>query len=723
MSLLNASLAAGTLLVALPIVLHLIMRQRPKYLRFPALRFIQKRKEANRRKIQLRHWLLLALRCLAIGLFALALARPSITGTGVLGKEGAPIAAALVFDTSPRMEYRHENLTRLEVAQELADWLLSRLPPETTVGVIDSTGPQRQVFAVDHGAAQQQIERLNTSPAARPLVEAIVDAIHLVRSKPEYRHEVYVFTDLSEAAWDDAALRSLSSALGEDELNVYVVDVGVQTPNNVGIEAVRLASDVVAQTADVSMEVDLARVGSDSPVEVELLVEDGSGDLQKRGQERVDWRDNTSSARFVLSGLGEGTHQGVVRVGRADALAADNVQHFTIEVRPPPAVLLLAEDDRQAVFLRNALAPQALVEQGRARFRVDVVRFEQATGQSLASYAAVCLLDPPPLPPPLWDALASYANEGGGVAIFLGHHALTKEGVDAFNADGPQALLAAPLVRAWKESGQTYLSPDAYDHPALARLRRYRTGVPWQDFPVYKLWQVDETLNAGASTIVSFANGLPAILERPVGNGRAVTMTTPVSHSPSQQDPEPWNLLPVGTRGDQPWPFLALMQGLVGYLAGTGEHRLNYTTGETATLKLSHVERLEVQQKKGYVVFTPGGDALQRTMRTGEDTVVFAATDRPGNYRVAAGGRTGALKRGFSVNLPPGTSRLTRADPKAIADALGANRVRFAREPDEIEVSVGLGRLGRELFPWMIGALVLILAGEHVVANRFYSDQ
>jgi hypothetical protein len=164
------------------------------------------------------------------------------------------------------------------------------------------------------------------------------------------------------------------------------------------------------------------------------------------------------------------------------------------------------------------------------------------------------------------------------------------------------------------------------------------------------------------------------------------------------------------------------MNELVGYLAGTGEDRLNYVAGEMATLRLSQVERLEVQQKKGYVVFTPGGDALQRSMPQGEDLVAFAATDRPGNYRVAAGGRSGALKRGFSVNVPPETSRLARTEPEKIAAVLGKDRVRFARERDEIEVSVGLGRVGRELFPWMIGALVVILAGEHVVANRFYKE-
>jgi hypothetical protein len=514
MSLLNASLAAGTLLIALPIVLHLIMRQRPKYLRFPALRFIQKRKEANRRKLQLRHWLLLALRCGAIGLFALALARPSITGSGVLGKEGAPIAAALVFDTAPRMGYRQENLTRLQAAQELADWLLSRLPPETAVSIVDPSAPQR-IFAVDHGAAAQQIERLATAAAARPLHEAIIEAIHLVRTKPEYRHEVYIFTDLSAAAWDTEALGSIASALGDDEeLNLYVIDVSAERPHNVGITGLRLADEVVAQTADVPLEVEVTQTPESGVAQVELLLEDMAGHSEKRGQQRVEWQDDsTATLEFSLSGLAEGTHQGVVRVTGQDALAADNSRYFTIDVRPPPAVLILTEDDQEAIYLRSALAPSRLVSTGRARFRCDVVRFEQATGQTLASYAAVCLVDPPPLPPPLqknlWQSLATYVEEGGGLAVFLGHHAVSDRA--AFNAEVPQSLLAAPLERVFTAGEATYLSPDTYDHPVLARFRPYTGDVPWQYFPVDKFWELGE-LQAGAATVVSYANGMPALV-------------------------------------------------------------------------------------------------------------------------------------------------------------------------------------------------------------------
>ena len=89
-----------------------------------------------------------------IVLLALALARPSILASGMLGDQEAPVAAALVFDTNPRMQYRQQNQTRLEVAQETAQWLLPQLPAESDVAVVDSrTGVGRLRRRSGRGAA------------------------------------------------------------------------------------------------------------------------------------------------------------------------------------------------------------------------------------------------------------------------------------------------------------------------------------------------------------------------------------------------------------------------------------------------------------------------------------------------------------------------------------------------------------------------------------------
>src|SRR5438067_12201884 len=95
MAFVNLSLLVGGVLIAIPVVLHLIMRQRPKQFIFPALRFIHERRIANQRRLQLRHWLLLALRCAAIGLFAMALARPSVVSAALSSWISAGLLAGL----------------------------------------------------------------------------------------------------------------------------------------------------------------------------------------------------------------------------------------------------------------------------------------------------------------------------------------------------------------------------------------------------------------------------------------------------------------------------------------------------------------------------------------------------------------------------------------------------------------------------------------------------
>ena len=211
MDFVTPALLGGVALAAIPVVLHLVMRQQPRHLEFPALRFVRQRQNANRRKLKLRLLLLLLLRTAVICLLAAALARPTIHASGVLGDQEAPVAAALVFDTSPRMDYRQQNQTRLQAAQDIGLWLLQQLPAESHAAVVDGRRGEG-VFQVDLGAAQDRVGRLETSSVARPLWERIEAAAKLLDDSREgggrpdgqelpERKELYVFTDLLRPTW------------------------------------------------------------------------------------------------------------------------------------------------------------------------------------------------------------------------------------------------------------------------------------------------------------------------------------------------------------------------------------------------------------------------------------------------------------------------------------------------------------------------------------------
>src|SRR5882757_7623460 len=68
----------GVCLAAIPVIVHLLMRAKPKKLAFPALRLIQNRKRTNTRRMRLRHFWLLLLRIAVIALLAFAVARPKV---------------------------------------------------------------------------------------------------------------------------------------------------------------------------------------------------------------------------------------------------------------------------------------------------------------------------------------------------------------------------------------------------------------------------------------------------------------------------------------------------------------------------------------------------------------------------------------------------------------------------------------------------------------------
>ena len=55
-SLLNAGLAAGAALAAIPVILHLFMKQTPKHVIFPALRLIRERHKRSKKKLRIKNW-------------------------------------------------------------------------------------------------------------------------------------------------------------------------------------------------------------------------------------------------------------------------------------------------------------------------------------------------------------------------------------------------------------------------------------------------------------------------------------------------------------------------------------------------------------------------------------------------------------------------------------------------------------------------------------------
>ncbi|MCH7839985.1 MAG: BatA domain-containing protein, partial [Planctomycetes bacterium] len=78
-----ALFVGGAAAMAAPILIHLLSRRRFKRIRWAAMDFLIDAERRNRRRIRMEDWILLALRCLAVFLLGLMLARPFVSPVGL----------------------------------------------------------------------------------------------------------------------------------------------------------------------------------------------------------------------------------------------------------------------------------------------------------------------------------------------------------------------------------------------------------------------------------------------------------------------------------------------------------------------------------------------------------------------------------------------------------------------------------------------------------------
>ncbi len=716
LSFLSPLFLGGAALVAAPILLHLLMRRKPVPHAFPALRFLQERAVRNRRRLRLSHLLLLLLRIAAVLLVALALARPVLRGAGWLPDAEGPVAAAFVFDTAPRMALRQGNETRLERARSLSGVLFEKLPAGSRLAVID-TSDSPPAFSASLAEAQARVERLDADSGSRSLSEAIAQARRLLATAGLDRREIYVFTDCSRGAWDTAPAAGAEEP-GAAVASVLYVDVSAEAVRNYAIESLDLSGVRLATGTPLVIEATISATGTEADrlVDVELLADDGR--YVRRGVKPAAVGEaGRATVAFEVAGLEPGTRQGRLLLDGSDDFTADDVRSFTVEVGPPGRVVVAAAKpaDRTGRLMVEALAPAPLRRAGTARFAPDVIDYGALDLTFWQGAEGVVLLDPPPLPDAVWESLAAWVAEGHGLVVWLGPAA---GGPEAFNAPAATRLLGGRIVRVWRSpDAGNFLAPTDLAHPLLAAFRRVGDEVPWQDFPVTRHWEFqpaepggDENTPLPAGVVVAYRNGLPAVVEHRVGQGRAVVVTTPVTQSAS--DPEAWNNLATGF---EPWPFLILANETLLFASQHAAER-NVVVGRPAVLPLGR------RDLPTATVRTPGGDDFPVAIDRVQGTVTVTATLEPGNYTVRAGGAANGVSDGFSANLDPAATDFQRLSAEDLATVLGPDH-RLARDATELVRDVNRERVGTELFGWLILLAAAAMAADWIVANRFYAPK
>jgi len=648
----NPALAWGALAAAIPVLVHLLQRRRPKPVPFAAIELVRRSQQRNVRRLRLRRLLLLAARTAILLCVPLALARPHFTTSeSVAAAPRGPAATAIVVDASLSMTWKDGRRSLFDRARDDAREALASLGADepVTVVICDGTPPRPDAPSFDRVAARRLLDSAEPSFLKADLGACATAAAHALGESPVAGKRLVVATDLTSGAWNlDAPPPTVPTESGEVRPEATILDAsrGEALPNVAIVDlAVGQAPEIGPRAQ--SFTATLRNFGDtplkDAPLELwvgEELVAKGFVDVEARG---------AASKRLVHRFSKGGAYTGRVRLA-ADALAADDERAFAIQV-PRDLRALVVDGSPSSLRYRDEafFVDTALRVAGATPVTATTVDAETFPDQEFSDYDLLLLLNVRAPSKEVAARIGHFVEGGGGLFVSVGDQV----DADAYGAAFGD-LLPRPLhlVKTAAEPHRDDQRPARFadldlSHPILGV---FSTGA--QGFEAARTWRYF-LLQPGSTgrVLASFDDGAPALVEGARGAGRVLLYTSTVDRD--------WSDWPIQTS------FLPTMQQAAAYLSRTLEDRRQRVAvvGDV----------FELDEAAGLVATGP--DGRDRAIEEGRVT----GLDRPGLYTVIAA--EGGADRSFAVTLDPAESDTRKVDAREVAAWLGGDRGQVESSP------------------------------------------
>ncbi|MFM2097193.1 MAG: hypothetical protein RIS70_4317, partial [Planctomycetota bacterium] len=209
------ALAAGVGAIAIPIFVHFLTRPRPVTMWLSTIQFVAELVAEKRARHRMRDWLVLILRTLAIGLAAVALARPLIgpprgVSTGNVEK---PTLRVVLLDVSHSMAAEQDGVKAIERARaKAARYLADQEGVEASL-ILAAANPDAGGGepTSDHSRLRAQLARASALPQRLDAQAALRGAAEVLRGhgSPSTRRECVIISDFQQTNWAAVSFSAL----------------------------------------------------------------------------------------------------------------------------------------------------------------------------------------------------------------------------------------------------------------------------------------------------------------------------------------------------------------------------------------------------------------------------------------------------------------------------------------------------------------------------------
>lgn len=731
MSFLHPSLAlAGALAVALPVLIHLLMRRRRKVVPWAAMRFVIEAYRRQRSRLRIEQFLLLLTRCLLVACAAAAIAQPLLGFAA--GAARGPVWLTLVIDNSLASQVKDAaGVSALDRHKDRARALLRTLSPERgdRAGLVTLAAPSDAIAlpaSADLGAVAALLDSIEGAESAADFEGALDRVRSGLESSPEQPgapgEVVAILSEFRAGSLDPTravpALGGSAVLAALPPANDSVDNIAVA-----GVEPLRRTLIGAGDSVSAPVRVELERYGpgvaGETSVRVNLLasgVEAAARPIPVgNGLARFAAGRGSASVTIpaVIPAARPGERLSLTAAVDRDALEADSIGRTIVPTRQRLSVAVLAsrparvrggvESFRAADWAALALAPE---REGVGPIRV-VYAPPLGAGLDLANIDAALVTDPAALAPEQWAQLGSFARDAGVVIVFP-------------SLDAPQ--------RRWFDLATEHLGwtlrlrEDALDFSPASALQTFEQsplpgsiqesllGLVWGELPdLAGVVRVNKSMavEAPAEAILLSHSGGPLVLAAPVGasdertgRGLAVLFTAPLDLS--------WTDLPAKPL------VVPLLQELVRQGVGRAAADSRVVAGATAPSGTLPARTAELRMVAGEDAASTSGLAVrpEQALRRAGVYVAVDERERPlGAVVVSPAPGAGDVGTQDRSALEPVLARIAGGPTFASGDAQTGGVTWIGDDFDPSAAVASTGKAGArqsELsFPLLVAAAIL----------------
>ena len=651
MTLLAPLFLAGLLAIGLPIWLHRLSSENPNRKPFSSLMFLEAGEPQRVLAKNVQYLLLLALRIGVLALLVLAFIQPAFWRTPEsAGADGARMHLVVV-DTSASMAADGRWDDALDAAFDSIDEM-----DEGDLGQVVAAG--RTIELLTGQTADPSVLREGLAGLEPGVFFAdfgqITRALDGVLRNADLPVVVHIVTDAQRGGIPTrfAELAPTSPA----EIRIHAV--GDDEADNWAVES--LSGSAVSGELTAAI-----RSFSESDRDLQIAI-DLNGTTVSTERARVA-AGETAQIEFPPLTLAEGSNRVSVQLRGSDALAADD-QRFVALRRPTPRPVLVVSGDLRAndtLFVESAMATLDALA-----LEVNTVQPGGLGAETLSDYAFVVVADAGALGSDD-AALVDYVEDGGGLLLALGSASSSLAAVPV-TGQSVGAAIGTTLGRA---SDGTSIGVIESSHSALRGLEALRAARFERYTPV--------TPGPEDTVLASFEDGSPYLIERSLGAGRVLLITSSLGRA--------WNDLPL-----QP-VFVPFVAGLADHLLGGAGFSSEAALGSTLALRAMGLS--------GGQIFDPSGEPALG-LGGGDDVLL----GQIGFYELVGGGREELVAVNFDVR----ESELIPADEATLERWQGLGEV---LEGSVGDIAATAEPILRPIGRWLLVLLLALIIMESWIGN------